>query len=140
MSLRTKVEILVKVGLEGSLDSGSLAFDRELVEGPLDTMDDMEANTGVLAGGESDREIQLNEVAQGFLLYVESDGDIDVKLEAASNDPIPLVRMADSSGTQIQDLKSYFLGTVQATKLFLSNRDGSNSARYRVLVVGDLVT
>lgn len=254
MAVRTKVDISVQVGAESDLNN--CLFSRELSE-LLDTMEDSKDETGLLAAAETNRSIDLGDVQQVRLVYIEADAEIDVSFGGAAataaivtgsggtfptgfvggetldveidnlgvvnviftagastaqdvaneinaafanagilSGGVPvapatvvggevrltspttgissevditaggtslatlgltagvtngvnaeagtsqysLQRMADPSGTSISGLKAYLLATIRATSVLLTNPDTVNAVRYRVLVVGDLVT
>lgn len=255
MSVRTKVDINIEVG--GENDLTNCLFGRELNE-LVDTLDDSKDETGLLAAGQTNRSIDLGDVQQVRLVYIEADAEIDVSFGAGAataadvtgvggtfptgfvgaetltteidglgavvttftagastaqdvaneinaayalagilsgGNPVApasvsggelrftspttgaasevdisagsagviatlgltiavtngvnaepgtaqytLRRMADPSGTSVSGLKAYLLATLEASAVFLTNPDTVNAVRYRVLVVGDLVS
>lgn len=254
MAVRTSVSLSVAVGSDNDLDN--CLFSRDLSE-LLDTMEDSKDETGELAAAETNRSIDLGDVQQVRLVYIEADAEIDVSfgggaataavvtgsggtfpsgfaggetldididnlgtvnvvftagastaqdvaneinaafalagilsggvpvspatvvggevrltspttgvaseveiiaggtalatlgLTAAVTNGVnaepgtaqySLERMANPSGTSISGLKAYMLATIRATSVLLTNPDTVNAVRYRVLVVGDLVT
>lgn len=253
MGVRTKVDINIEVG--GENDLTNCLFGRELNE-LVDTLEDSKDETGLLAAGATNQSIDLGDVQEVRLVYIEADGEIDVSFGAgaatgavvtgvggtfptgfAGGETLPveidnlglvttiftaaastaqdvaneinaafalagilsggvpvapatvsggelrltspstgpgseidiqagtalatlglsvavtngvaaepgtaqysLARMADPSGTSISGLKAYLLATLQATAVFLTNPSTVSAVRYRVLVVGDLVS
>lgn len=80
MSVRTFVDLTLKAGLDNSLDSGSLIFDRVLQE-IEDTLDKARTiGNQQLAVGEVNIPVDKGDIDVIRLLYVESDTDLDVYL------------------------------------------------------------
>lgn len=77
MGLRTKVELGVCAGLENSLDD--LVFERDL-SSLLDTLDRHVSQTVLLEAGTTDLEIDLGDITEARLIYIESDLEIEVAL------------------------------------------------------------
>ncbi len=75
MGVRTNVKITVEVGAGNNLDN--CLFSRDFVE-LLDTMDDSKDETGLLAAGETNRSIDLGDVQEVRLVYIEADAEVDV--------------------------------------------------------------
>jgi hypothetical protein len=80
MGVRTFVDLKLQAGLDNSLDSGNLIFDRILQE-TEDTLDKARtiANQS-LDAGEQNVVIEKGDIDSIRLLYVESEGDLDVFL------------------------------------------------------------
>lgn len=79
MSVRTQVKISIAVGGDNDLDN--CLFDRDLEE-LVDTLEDSKDETGLLAAGETNRSIDLGDVQQVRLVYIEADAEIDVSFGA----------------------------------------------------------
>lgn len=80
MGVRTQVEVSIKAGLDNSLDSGSLVFDRSLSE-LEDTLDKAVTHANeVLEASEANVSIGKGDIDNIRLVYVEADGDLDVFL------------------------------------------------------------
>ena len=75
MGVRSHVQLTVEVGDQGTLDD--LIFGRSLEE-MLDTIEDAVSATGQLAGGEASRQIDLGDIQEVHLLYIEADAEIEV--------------------------------------------------------------
>lgn len=75
MGVRTRVKLTVEVGPENSLDDA--LFERDLEE-LLDTMEDANTETFQLAAGETNRSMDLGDVQEVRLVYIEADGEVDV--------------------------------------------------------------
>jgi hypothetical protein len=77
MSLRTVVSLTLAVGVENSTDSTNLVFSRTLSE-MVDSFDHAQPQVGTLGPGESNTQINLGDVAQPRLVYIEADRELDV--------------------------------------------------------------
>jgi hypothetical protein len=75
MGLRTKTDLSIEVGLENALDD--LVFERDLCD-TLDTLDRHSCKTILLEAGTSNLAVDFGDVAQGRLVYIEADGEIEV--------------------------------------------------------------
>lgn len=91
MGVRTSVDLAIQVGFDNGLDD--LAFDRNLSE-VLDTMEDVQSGSGSLAAGVTNRQLDLGDVQQGRLLYVEADGPLEVYINGA----LPTAAQVDGAG------------------------------------------
>lgn len=81
MGVRTKVDINIEVG--GENDLSNCLFGRELSE-LLDSMDDEKNETGLLAAGETNRSVDLGDIDEVRLVYIEAEGEIDVSFGAGA--------------------------------------------------------
>jgi len=137
MGVRTSVEIGIQVGMEASLDD--TVFSRDVSE-LLDTLDHAVVQVITLAGGEANYQVAFGDVTQPRTLYIEAEGDVDVKLWGSGGQAIEVRRPIDPAASGAEDVLAYLLMTGTFTSLHLTNDDATNSARVRVLIVGDLVT
>lgn len=80
MGVRTFVDLALKAGLDNSLDSGSLIFDRVLQE-TEDTLDKAQTVANQqLAASEANVVVDKGDIEAIRLLYIEADRDLDVYL------------------------------------------------------------
>lgn len=135
MSLRTLYELSLQVGFENSLDD--CAFERELSE-QFDTLDHVVSGVRTLGTAETDTVVDLADVTAPRLVYIEGDGDFEVRLNGASETLLAVSRPA--SGTSATGLKAVFFATVEATSIRVSNPSASNTVIIRYVVAGDLTT
>lgn len=135
MGVRTKMDIDFAVGFGASLDD--TLFER-VQTALLDTLDHAAAQVVTLSGSEVDFEVAMGDVAQGRMLYVEAEGDIEVNLNGTGTDPIVLTRPIDPASSSAADLKAYLLTTATFTSVHLTN-SLATSVRVKVCIVGDLV-
>ena len=75
MAVRTKVDLSLTVGAESSLDD--CLFDRAVSE-LVDTLLDEESGTGLLAAGENARQLDLGDIQEVRMIYIEADGSVSV--------------------------------------------------------------
>lgn len=136
MGIRTHVEVSVTAGLGATIED--VIFNRDISE-LLDTLDRATAMVVTLAGGETDFAVSLGDIAQGRMIYVEADGEVDVKLFGAGGTALPVKRPINPASSSAADVIAYLLATCQFTSLHLTNPDATNSVTVRVLIVGDLV-
>lgn len=137
MSLRTSVSIDMAVGFNNALDD--LAFERQKVE-MLDTCEDVATKTKTLAASDTDIAVDFDDVTESRLIYIEADGEIDVKFGDVGNTAIRLSRMVDPASTQAPNLCAYGLFTVVTDSLFLTNPSSTAEVKAKICIVGNLVT
>lgn len=137
MSLRVSLELALAVGFGNALDD--TAFEREKTE-LLDTLDNVESGTRLIAAEAVDEEIGMGGVTQGRMLYIEADGEFSVKF--SSNDPVGVTckRMIDPTSTAAENTCAYFLATAQFSEVFISNPSTTTAIRIKFCIVGDLTT
>ena len=75
MGVRTKVDVSLAVGAENSLDD--CLFDRSVSE-LVDTLEDSVSSTGTLAASENSRQLDLGDIQEVRLVYIEADGELEV--------------------------------------------------------------
>lgn len=137
MGVRTHIELSVNAGFGASLDD--TLFQRDVSE-LLDTLDHAVAQVITLAGGEADYEVNFGDVTQPRLVYVEAEGDVDVKLWGSGGQAVAVRRPIDPASSSAADILSFLLMTGTFTSMHITNADATNSVRIRVLIVGDLVS
>jgi len=137
MGVRTQTTIGLSVGFGASLDDS--IFQRDLSE-LLDTLDHASAQVITMAGAEADTEISMGDVADGRLLYVEADGEVEVNLSGTGTDPILVTRPISSASSSAYGVKAYLLTTATFTSVHVTNPSATSSVRVRVLIAGDLVS
>lgn len=95
-----------------------------------------------VATGTNDKEIDftLYGLTDGRVLYIESDQDISVKLNSASNTPINITKPSAEPSGQVLDTNVKMVGvlclhTSSLTKVYLTNSSG-NEASVKVFAAG----
>ena len=135
MSVRTSLSLGFSVGFDNALDDCVFNRDQTAI---LDTLERASSQVISLSGSEVDWEVAMGDVAEGRILYVEADGDIEVNLNGISTDPLILTRAIAPSASSAADLKSYLFTTATFTSVHLTNTLAT-AVRVRVCIVGDLV-
>lgn len=134
MSLRTNLELLFQVGFDNDLDDAAFSRDIQQV---LDSTYRCAVKNIKLAALEADTSISLDDVAQGRILYMESDVEITFKLNGVGTTAIKLSRPVDPTATQAASTKAYCFLQTEFTQLHLTGH-ASSIATVKVCIVGDL--
>lgn len=96
MSLRTSIDLGVKVGLDNSLDSP--IFDR-VIEEIVDTLDHAMVHAGDLAAGQANVLLNKGDIDKILLLYVEANGELQVFLGGTAATVATLIGVGGSYPT-----------------------------------------
>jgi len=137
MGVRSFVELSVQIGVGASLDDK--IFDRDVSE-LLDTLDHATVQVITLAEAEALFAVGLGDVTAPRLLYIEAEGDIDVRLWDSGGQAIAVRRPIDPLSSSAADVLAFLLLTGTFSSIYLTNASATNSVRVRVMIAGDLVT
>lgn len=124
--------INAKLALSTSLKitEGTEQVAARAVSGSID-IDEHVEYIDTLAPSTTDKNYNIDELAQADVIYIEFDRDISLKLDSTGNDPI-LLKKSVTSGTES---KGVFLMTGSGTTaIYLSNADTTTSAKVKLIV------
>lgn len=135
MGTRTQIEMSINAGFEASLEDTIFQRDVSVL---CDTLDHASVFVYTLDGDEALVPVSFGDVTEPRLLYIEAEGDIDVRLWGSGGQAIEMRRPIDPASSDAATYISYLLFTGTFTSIHLTN-DTDNSCRVRILIVGDLV-
>lgn len=139
MSVRTLIELSVTAGFGASIDDS--IFERDFAQLD-DTLEEAKAVTRTLpaSGTPTDIEVPFEGISDVRFVYVEADGEIEVKLFGTGGSAIPLARPIDPAASSAGEKRAIFAAHIRPATLHLRNPSATNDVNVRVLLVGDLVT
>jgi hypothetical protein len=137
MSLRTSVSIEMSVGFNNALDD--TAFERAKAE-LLDTCEAVKTATLTIPAAAVDQQIELDDVTETRLVYIEADGALDIMVNGPGTDPFRIEKMVVPTSTQAPNLCAYALLTLKASTIHVTNPSTDDAVRVKLCIVGNLTT
>lgn len=137
MSVRTLIELSITAGFGTSIEDSF--FERDFSQTD-DTLENGKAVKRTIAAEEENVEIPLEGITDIRLVYIEADGELDVKLFGTGGSSLSLERPIDPASSSAGEKRAIFCAHISPASLHLSNLSLTDDVNVRVLLVGDLVT
>jgi hypothetical protein len=139
MSVRTLIELSISAGFGTSTED--TLFERDFSQLD-DTLEHALSFTRTLpaSGTPPDVEVPLDGITDIRLVYIEADGELQVKLFGTDGDALSLERPIDPTATSAGEKKAVFCAHISPASIHLVNPSATDDVNVKVCVVGDLVT
>lgn len=139
MSVRTVIELSMIVGFGASTEDSLWERDFSQVDDTLDHAISFKRTLPASAAPQPDVEVPLDGITDIRCVYIEADGEVQIKFFGTSGDALSLERPIDPASSSAAEKKAVFCAHISPASIHIVNPSETTDVNVRVCVVGDLI-